>query len=306
MVSRITLAFAALCLIYACTQVVDLRPEAPAVALPTSAPAPEETIKPTPLPTFDTAEVLVLGDSQISFGAGGAYTAFFANLEQNCGAMPPGFARAEAAAIGVRSTALHHWTARDSETRGMICDVDEKFGVNAGSYGVTSAGRTYVQIGADPNYPFCPTGRSPLEAVFETPKYDPDLVVLAFLGNATDRWQNAANARNDWQTAAAQLPGETPCIVMTTIPSYMGDENDRRSRAQSNLAAAVTGEGTCAFVPGFTSATRRAIEGNAAYFRTDASGAVTDPRHPTASSAETFIDIQTPALCAAVAAVLPK
>ncbi len=188
----------------------------------------------------------------------------------------------------------------------MICDVDPTYGVNAGSYGVTSKGRSYVQIGADPNYPFCTANRSPLEAVFDVPRFDPDLVVLAFLGNSTDRWQSGANARGDWRAVAAQLPAGTPCIVMTTIPTYEADENDRRTRAQTNLAAAVERNGTCAFVPGVTVATRRAVEGNAAFFRTDAAGSVIDPHHPTAASASRFIDIQTPALCAALNQVIPS
>lgn len=319
MSARIPLSLAAGLLIFSCTPTVDIPLVVAPQTTPSNAPTTAASVPqvrpvspsqapliPQSRPASDRAEILVLGDSQISFGAGGAYTAYFGDLAQKCGAVAPGFARADAAAIGVRSTALHHWTARNEATRGTICDVDPTFGVNAGSYGVTSANRSYVQIGADPNYPFCPSGRSPLEAVFETPKFDPDLVVLAFLGNAVGRWQSATTARSDWQTAVAQLPAGMPCIVMTTIPSFETVENDRRARAQANLATAVRDSGNCAFVPGFTSATRQAIEGNAAYFRSDATGKVTDPRHPTAASAARFIDIQTPALCAALTQVLPK
>ena len=92
--------------------------------------------------------------------------------------------------------------------------------------------------------------------------------------------------------------------MMTTIPTYETRENERRTRAQMNLAAAVQSSGTCAFVPGITDATRSAIEGNAAFFRTDEAGVVTDPRHPTAASASRFIDVQTTALCAAVTSAL--
>ena len=320
MLSRVLLAFAAGFLVYSCTPTVQAPPAVPAPAevprsTPVNAPTvpsirPESRTQTTPgpqsRPVSEPAEILVLGDSQISFGAGGAYTAYFGDLAQKCGVVAPRFARADAAAIGVRSSALHHWTARNESTRGMICDVDPKFGVNAGSYGVTSDNRSYVQIGADPNYPFCTPNRSPLEAVFDTNKFNPDLVVLAFLGNATGRWQSATTARNDWQAAAAQLPAGMPCIVMTTIPSYEKDENDRRARAQANLAAAVQDSGNCAFVPGFTTATRQAIEGNTEYFRADSTGKVTDPNHPTAASAARFIDIQTPALCAALNQVLPN
>jgi hypothetical protein len=243
----------------------------------------------------------MLGDSQISYGAGAAYTAFFNALDTNCPGLPP----AKSAAIGVRSTALHHWTARSGAPRGTICDVDAKYGVNAGAYGVTSPGRTYVQIGQNTAYPFCPKGRSPLEAVFNSPRYDPDLVVLSFLGNATDRWQSAAKARADWRATAAQLPSNTPCLVMTTIPAFEAAENARRLAAQSNLAAAVTAADRCTFVPGFNPQTIAAIQGKSDNFRTDAAGTVTDPRHPTSASAARFIKLQTPALCAALRDLLP-
>ena len=316
MTLRILLALGVLCLIYACTRLVGIGPsEGPSPAVEqapvTPAPAEQTAALPAPVvpprqPSQKRGEILVLGDSQISFGAGGAYTAFFENLGANCAGLPPRFANADAAAVGVRSTALHHWTARSGPPRGMICDVDPTYGVNAGAYGVTSKGLSYVQIGADPAYPFCPVGRSPLEAVFDAADYDPDLVILSFLGNAVDRWQTASAARADWAVTAEQLPADVPCIVMTTIPSYLGAENDRRSRAQENLAAAVGANGNCAFVAGFTRQTRAAMEGNAAYFRTDADGTVTDPRHPTAVSARAFMKLQTPALCAALSDVLPN
>ena len=309
MTVRVLLAISSVVAAFACTQAVDVltdgTPIAPVPAPTNTAAAPQGA--PTSVPqksSGEAAEVLVLGDSQISFGAGAAYTAFFENLAQNCGAVPAGFESADAAAIGVRSTALQHWTARSGAARGVICDVDPTYGVNAGSYGVTSTGRSYVQIGADPNYPFCPANRSPLEAVFDTPAFDPDLLVFAFLGNATDRWQTPATARSDWQAVTAQLPQDVPCIVMTTLPSFEAEVNDRRARAQDNLAAAVAGDGTCAFVPGFTPATRRAIEGNAAFFRTNDAGVVTDPGHPTTASAFRFMEIQKAAICAAVTQVL--
>lgn len=248
----------------------------------------------------------MLGDSQISFGAGGAYTRFFANLGTHCAGTPAGVASADAAAIGVRSTALHHWTANAGRARGVICDVDPKFGVNAGSYGITTPDRTYVQIGADPVYPFCPPARSPLQAVFDAPAYDPDLVVLAFLGNGAGRWQSADTARADWQLTQSQLPADVACIVMTTIPAYEAADNSRRRTAQDNLAAAVNASGRCTFVPGITEATLREFQNNPQHFRTDAAGTVIDPRHPTARSAERFTALQTPALCAAVARALPS
>lgn len=287
---RLFLTFTALLLLGSCTPQRNV----PAPPLPPSVPA-------EPSQPRGQASILMLGDSQISFGAGQAYQRFFSNLGAACASLPIRYGKAQAAAIGVRSTALHHWSTTQADARGALCDVDEKFGVNAGSYGVTSPTLSYVQIGADPVYPFCPAGRSALQAVFETPRFDADLVILSFLGNAVARWQSPATANSDWAAAQAQVPAGTACLVMTTIPSFEAGENARRMIAQENLARAVEQSGRCAFVAGFTPATLAEFEGNKSHFRTDDAGEVTDPRHPTSSSAERFVALQTPALCAAVA-----
>ena len=285
-------------------------PEPETVALPVPAPTPTPApvpARPAPRPDITgRAEILMLGDSQISFGAGRAYRAFLSDLGSACAGLPDAFHRADAAAIGVRSSALQHWTTTRADARGVICDKDTKHGVNAGSYGVSGTGLSYVQIGADPKYPFCPAGRSALQAVFDAPAYDPDLLVLSFLGNATARLQSAATARADWAAAQAQIPDGVACMVMTTIPSFETGENTRRQRAQDNLAAAVTAGGRCSFMAGFTPATRAAFEGNKAMFRTNDAGDVIDTRHPTASSAQRFVDLQKPAFCAAIAQALTK
>ena len=266
------------------------------------APVPQATPKTQPAPDLPTqqASILMLGDSQISFGAGVAYTRFLQNLGQICGGLPEGFGQAKAQAIGVRSTALHHWTATSAPARDMICEVDATHGVNAGSYGVTSPGLSYVQIGT-PDYPFCAGRSTPLKAAAD--HMDPDLIILAFLGNATARWQNPAMARTDWQAAAAQLPPDLPCMVMTTIPAYDPAENARRQTAQSHLAAAVR-PSRCSFVPGLTAATLQAIENRPENFRTDATGRVTDATHPTTASAATFINANQSALCTGLRAAL--
>jgi hypothetical protein len=270
-----------------------------ALLLASCVPAPPP-LAPKPTIPSGIKSILILGDSQISFGAGAPYTAFFGDLAQACGISH----RTTAQAIGVRSTSLHNWTARTGAARGTICDVDLTYGVNAGAYGVTSAGRTYVQIGQDPAYPFCPAGRSALEAATTT--MNPDLVILSFLGNATDRWQSAATAQSDWRTAAAQLPENIPCLVMTTIPAFDAAENARRLSAQTNLERAVTQNARCGFVSGLTPQTIAAIQGKPDNFRTNSAGKVTDPRHPTETSASRFIKLQTPALCAALRSLLPQ
>jgi len=311
---RSLIPVSALATLLSCTQSADrietVQPTqtkpAPAQAV-LSQPAAIRPLIPSPaVPQENTAtgsaRVVVLGDSQISFGAGAAYTSFFSDLAATCADVPTRFQNASAAAIGVRSTSLHHWTTTDESARRPLCAVDTTYGVNAGAYGVTSPGRTYVQIGQDPAYPFCPPNRPALPAAAQA--LSADLLVLAFLGNAKERWQDAATARADWANAERQIPAGTACIAMTTQPSFEPATNAARAQAQTNLARAVQRSGRCAFVPGITARTRAAFEGNKDHFRTDATGRVTDPNHPTERSATAFTTLITPALCAAVAQAL--
>lgn len=265
-----------------------------AIRAPVQPPAPQTT-------QTTQAEILLLGDSQISFGAGGPYTQFLQTLGQSCPGLPARYASAKAQAIGVRSTALHHWTATSAPDRDPVCEVDKTYGVNAGIYGVTSSGLSYVQIGSA-DYPYCATRTTPLKAA--TDHVDPDLIVLAFLGNATDRWQNPQTARADWQATLSQLPKDIPCMMLTTIPAFEPSENQRRQTAQDNLRTAVQSTNRCSFVPGLTPATLQAIQGRPENFRTDATGRVTDATHPTATSAARYIDANTSALCTGLRAAL--
>lgn len=244
----------------------------------------------------------MLGDSQISFGAGGPYRQFLQTLGQSCSGLPPRYSNANASAIGVRSTALHHWTATSAPDRDPVCEVDKTYGVNAGSYGVTSPGLTYVQIGSA-DYPYCASRTTPLQAAIDN--RDPDLIILAFLGNATARWQNPATAAADWAAALAQIPPDLPCMVMTTIPAFDPVENQRRQFAQANLAGAVA-PSRCSFVRGLTTATLQAIQSRPENFRTDATGRVTDATHPTAASAARYLQANQSALCTGLRAALTE
>lgn len=247
-------------------------------------------------------EVLVLGDSQISYGAGQVFQEFFSDLDARCG-RGTGLSNAQVAAIGVRSSALHSWTARGDRGKGVICDVDKKHGVNAGTYGInTPTGRSYVQIGQGAAYPFCRSNTSPLEALYSSGRYQPELLVLSFLGNAVDRWaNNPAKAVEDVEATLAQIPPGQRCIFMTTAPSYDRTLNDRRLQAQTAAERAFAQVGQqCTFVRGFTAQTRSDNEGNGAHFTANASGRVTDPHHPNIRAARAFFDSVGPQICAAV------
>ena len=249
-----------------------------------------------------SARVLILGDSQISFGAGGPYTAFFSSLHKACPGVPAKFRKATAAAVGVRSTSLHHWTATTTAKRRPLCDIDKKYGVNAGAYGITSSDKTFVQIGQNKAYPFCPSGRPALQAALNSQK--PDLIVLSFLGNAVERWQSEPAARADWTDTEALIPPDTACLVMTTLPSISAKTNAYRLRAQAHLSQSVQASVRCSFVSGLTPETRKTFEGNARLFRTNSSGRVTDGNHPTTKSTQLFLRLRKPALCAALSRIL--
>jgi hypothetical protein len=248
-------------------------------------------------------DILVLGDSQLSFGAGKAFVRLFDQLKGQCGLSPD----ATIGVIGVRSSSLQSWTATGKSAKRAICDIDPKWKVNAGAYGTLSPGRNpYVQIGQKDGFQFCRNDRSPLEAVFHDGYYQPKLVIMFLMGNATKRWAASAEAaQQDADAFIADLPKGQPCIFMTSAPTY-GEKSVRlRQQAQANIEAAFARAGArCSFVPGLTPETIRENLGNAANFRRNAAGKVKDPLHPTESAAHRFMALQRDSLCRAVAAQL--
>jgi hypothetical protein len=248
-------------------------------------------------------DVLVLGDSQLTFGAGVAFVQLLNQMAGECG-LAPG---ATTGVIGVRSSTLAAWTGRSRSARGAICDTDPKWKVNAGAYGSLSQGKNpYVQIGKGAQFQFCSTERSPLEAVFHQGYYKPDLMIMFLMGNATDRWADSpAAASQDARAFMADLPPGQPCIFMTTAPPYGKKVVSLRQRAQDNIGRAFAeAGGRCSFVPGFTPATISENLGNAANFRRKPSGKVKDPFHPTEAAARRFLRLQRAALCKAIATQL--
>lgn len=255
---------------------------------------------------FRPPNILVVGDSQISFGSGRAFMEFFSEIEKNCA---PDERQKQAlevlesrtfGAIGVRSTSLHTWVTPDEKRKAMICDIDKKWGVNAGVYGISDKpDRRYVQIGQGKEYQFCKPDTSSFQAMFDNGYYNPKLIVLAFLGNSAERWaENEASALRDVKKTMEQIPPDTPCIFMTTAPSYRKEINDLRQVAQKNVKAAFNAAGSrCGFVEGFTPETRGAIQDNEGFFTRNDAGVVTDPHHPNLAAARKFFEIKTPDLC---------
>ncbi|MDC0435041.1 SGNH/GDSL hydrolase family protein [bacterium] len=253
-------------------------------------------------------DILVLGDSQISFGAGQVYNEFFSEIENRCAPYDttdigiPTLRNATVASVGVRSTGLHSWVASDEQSKATICEVDEKYGVNAGVYGIAgNADRTFVQIGKGPHYQFCAPNRSPFQEMFADGYYTPDLLVLSFLGNASQRWADDPElARKDVAMTLSQIPQEMPCIFMTTVPVFGDKANVERRKAQANIKAAFKPHERCSFVEAYTPELVAEIEGNPQYFSRRDNGTVKDPFHPVPSAVRRFVTFNTPQICRAV------
>lgn len=245
-------------------------------------------------------EILVIGDSQISFGAGKVYLEFFDQLKKEF----PQLSTMATAAIGVRSTSLQHWTTREEgKTKDVICEIDKRWGVNAGVYGIEgNKSRKYVNMGQGEAYQFCKPNISAFEAMFENGYYQPRLLILAFLGNSADRWaEDFENARLDVEKTMEQIPQDIPCVFLTTSPSYDKQTNDVRWKAQANIKKAFEQAGSrCSFVSGFTKETIDAAQGNKAFFKTNDEGEVTDIHHPNLDAARTFFELKKEDLAKAV------
>ena len=244
-------------------------------------------------------DILILGDSQLTFGAGEAFLDILASMAGSCGLQ----AGATTGVIGVRSSAITSWTGASKSAKGAICDVDPKWKVNAGAYGTLSQGENpYIQIGKGPQFQFCRPGVSPLQAVFADGYYAPDMVIFFMMGNATERWASDPGAAlQDVRALVSDLPPDQPCIFMTSAPPYKEKAVRERLQAQDNIEAAFAKAGRqCTFVPGFTPETIAENQGNAANFRRGGSGKVKDPYHPTEAGARRFLKLRRGALCAAI------
>ena len=251
--------------------------------------------------SFESPDILVLGDSQLSFGAGPAFVSFLTMLEKNCGAV--GTEDLSVGVIGVRSSSLATWVATSNRAKGPICTVDPKWRVNAGSYGsLNHSGNQYVQIGQGAPYQFCKKGKSAFQAMFENNYYTPRLFIMFFLGNAADRWAGSAKTTlQDVRETMRQIPKGVPCIFMTTAPPYGQKVLDLRLDAQTNLQKAFATAGSrCTFIPGLNPATIAANLGRKESFRRTKSGAVKDPFHPTEAAAMKFLRLSRAKLCKAI------
>lgn len=259
---------------------------------------------------FNSPDILILGDSQIPFGAGPSFLNFFENLVENCGFKPKvsdKLGDQTVAVIGVRSSSLGTWTRRSKSGKRAICTVDPKWRVNAGTYGtVNRSDNIYVQIGQGQDYQFCAPNKSAFETMFQPDYYDPKLLFLTFLGNSSGTWARSKDAAiSDVKAAIEHLPAHIPCVFMTTAPTYYKKTVKQRLKAQENLKTAFAETGNrCSFVDGYTPETIKANQGVRRHFRQRKSGKVKDPFHPNKRAAHMFFRLRHAAICKAVATQL--
>jgi hypothetical protein len=258
---------------------------------------------------FLSPDIFVLGDSQITFGAGQPLVDLFKNLAARCaphwrdGTAARELAMVTVGVMGIRSTSVHALVARTGRAKALVCEKDKKWGVNAGSYGALRvANRKFEQVGEHPHNQFCREGQSPLEAMFADGYYAPRLLVLYFLGNSAQRWANEPELlARDVAQLTQQLPEGLPCVFTTTAPSYTGKRNALRRKAQLAFQQALSVAGQrCEFVAGITPETTAEFEGNARHYYKKKSGEVRDPTHLNATGARRFLALRTAALCRAV------
>ncbi len=266
-------------------------------------------------PKINNPQILVLGDSQITFGSGPAYLRFFKNLKRHCASQPEHIellkklGKGRVGVIGVRSTSLPSWVSAKQEAKGSVCFVDPKWKVNAASFGrINQPRKKYIQIGQGHQYQFCKENLSPLEAVFHDGYYDPKLLVLSFLGNSAKEWAASPElAQVSVRKALEQLPEETPCVFLTTAPPYGKSSTELRVQAQTNLKKAFDSYGDrCSFVEGLNAKTIAANLGNERHFKQKASGKIKDPFHPNPRGARKFFSIIGNNICKAVFTQLTK
>lgn len=260
-----------------------------------------------------SVDILVLGDSQLSFGSGPAFEAFFGNISRRCA--DAGISRRtlnemstmRTGMIGVRSTGMTTWLARTRRGKRMMCvrDPAPNSLVNASVWGAMKRKSRWVQIGQHRGYDYCTRRKSVLKALMDTFMMPPKLVIFHVMATDTNRWSGLKRIKADLKRLEADLPRSTACIYFTTAPTYKRSVNKRRVRAQRLLQKAIDETGSrCRLVNGLTQSTLAAFQGNAKFYHRSRNGRVRDPFHPTKAAASAYLRRHTKAFCQAIATAI--
>jgi len=259
---------------------------------------------------FVSPDILVLGDSQLSFGSGKVMLDFFQHFDRHCAGIVKNsatlarVAKMRTTMIGTRSTSLQSWTSTKGPAWVRLCRKDPKWGVNASVWGHNSTPkRLYYQVGEGRNYQFCKQNKTPLQAMLRKGYYKPKLVFFYLIGNGSGRLAgNRKAASGDVKRLVAQLPENIKCVYMTTTPIHTPRRNRTRVRAEANLRKAFATQGNrCSFVSALKPQAVSAIQGKARYFRRRKSGKVKDPFHPNRTATRIFLRVNRVDMCTAVA-----
>lgn len=257
---------------------------------------------------FVSPDILMLGDSQLSFGAGEVVTDFFQNIKTRCqGTIDQAMLLEEieqmrVTLVGARSSSLQSWTTTDGWAYDRLCKKDKTWGVNASIFGFGREKNVrYIQIGEHKDYKFCEKGKTPIEVLFEQ-GYSPDLLIFNILGNNAKRWvDNPELADEDVARFIAQTPAHIKCVYMTTLPIHTKRRNDQRLKAQNAIKAAFDRAGNrCTFVETLDAKTISLVQGQNRYFKRNKNGNVKDPFHPQKAAAQKVYDLKRKEICQAI------
>ena len=264
---------------------------------------------------FKTPEILMLGDSQLSFGAGEVVLEFFDNLKIRCegivdqAILLDELQKMRTTLIGARSSSLQSWTTKSGWAYDRLCKKDPTWGVNASIWGYGRIeGEPYVQIGEDKNYDFCEPDKTPIQAMFDA-GYKPNLLIFNILGNNAKRWaKDPKSAEVDVAKFIEQTPAHLPCIYMSTLPIHTKRRNTQRMKAQEAIKAAFGKAGDrCAFVEILDKKTISLIQGKNKYFKRKKNGSVKDPFHPQKAAARKVYTLKQQEICNAIGKIFtPK
>ena len=264
---------------------------------------------------FKTPEILMLGDSQLSFGAGEVVLDIFENLKMRCeGVVDQTMLLSElqkmrTTLIGARSSSLQSWTTTSGWAYDRLCKKDQTWGVNASIWGYgKETGVPYVQIGEHKGYDFCEKGKTPIQAMFDA-GYNPNLLIFNILGNNAKRWaKDPQSAEVDVARFIEQTPAHLPCIYMSTLPIHTKRRNTQRFKAQAAIKAAFEKAGDrCAFVETLDKQTISLVQGKNKYFKRNKNGSVRDPFHPQKAAARKVYTLKQKEICQAIGKVFtPK
>ncbi|MEP3231972.1 MAG: hypothetical protein ABJO30_04015 [Hyphomicrobiales bacterium] len=269
-----------------------------------------------PAQSLADPDLLIIGDSQILFRGGPAYVDHFSKLAETCSALIPERAAdfkshfsGDVGVAGVRAAAINSWLAREGEHKDALCVPQKSWPKNTRGFGTLhTPDQKFHQTARDGNYPLCQPNQSPVETLFKDIAIKPKLLVFSMLGGYSKKWaKDKALADKDASNLAAQIPKNTPCLYLTTAPSFAEKPNAERLEGQNHFFTGIhKTRGACLPVKGLTDETISAFQGNNKFYKTRDDGTVRDVFHPNDLGVRTFLNKVSPAMCRALVTIIDR